>query len=79
VATVWGEAVTEEQHAKLSRKFAAAPEMYEALKAQEAAYQHDFNCENCQDGRCEIGQELRYQAQKLRLAALSKAEGGPTP
>lgn len=55
---------------------AAGPEMHEALKADESSYQHWSNCEKCQTGaHCEEGHELRYQAQKKRLAALAKAEG----
>jgi len=63
-----------------ARLIAAAPEMYEALKAKAAAYEHHDECEDCMDGDlCEVGADLYQAAYKTGQAALAKAEGTTTP
>jgi hypothetical protein len=55
---------------------AAFDPMHEALKAYGACDVHRGNCDDCTHDRfCMTHAELWYQAQKLRIAALSKAEG----
>jgi hypothetical protein len=53
--------------------------MYEALKAQEAFEKHTKSCDQCGGQVCMEAYAILQEAKAKGRAALSKAEGGPTP
>lgn len=72
--------VAEGQAQANAHLIAAAPELLEALKLQEAVDEHVANCEDCCEGvfpeLCKAGFPIADKARLARRAAISKAETG---
>lgn len=59
-----------------ARLIAAAPDLLEALEAQEAVFSHRATCTDCWNGDgCDEGMKLILRAHDLRKAAIAKATG----